>query len=568
MNQNKENNGGNMRSVREIMAEIEDKYSYIPLLQRNYKWSMECAAELAEDMWYSFRKTPYDTYQLNMITIYNNKKEDSLQILDGQQRLITLKLLLSFLESEKLYLNFYFERDRSIDERSGRRFFILDILKYDDVISGSIVPETVDTERLYNNYTAMLLPLSFRRIMQLYRQGLNVEKAHKNTSGEYFKNKLNAVLKEHIELILGTEENAKELSEKLAFKDEINDIYKKCEAFNGIISGIGSDDKDNISDDEILVSEYANEFQKLWQHKVLDCLKEKELRFAGKEGFVSYILNNVKMLYHETESEPISEFLNINENKTRFVISDYIRAKMISDNPVDVNISDDEKQKNQMMRNEILQLFGSLSEYLYSKKYSDAWELIRTRYYDFEKHMDINRLKVLFCDKYVGTNTEGYVFEEELIRLKYFEWILEALTTEIGCESSNNSSEIWNTYNAVYMLLECKKRYRFFNLFTENDIRSSNKLHEIIAKEKFCFLKEAYRLAKSSDNVWDISYFLESQLCIDKCDVKKSSNLPEINQGKHCDDWCCFDRGEEQDELYKTLNELIELIKKKQEVAK
>jgi len=54
-----------------------------------------------------------------------------------------------------------------------------------------------------------------------------------------------------------------------------------------------------------------------------------------KKDWVKYIKTNVTMLYHETESEPIAEFLNINENKTRFVISDYIRAKMISDNPVD-----------------------------------------------------------------------------------------------------------------------------------------------------------------------------------------------------------------------------------------
>lgn len=30
----------------------------------------------------------------------------------------------------------------------------------------------------------------------------------------------------------------------------------------------------------------------------------------------------------------------------------------------------------------------------------------------------------------------------------------------------------WNTYNAVYMLIECKEKYRFFSLFTHEDIKN------------------------------------------------------------------------------------------------
>ncbi len=55
---------GNMKSVAEIMNIIENQYTYIPLLQRNYKWTMECASELAEDLWDSY--TNGKPYQLNM----------------------------------------------------------------------------------------------------------------------------------------------------------------------------------------------------------------------------------------------------------------------------------------------------------------------------------------------------------------------------------------------------------------------------------------------------------------------------------------------------------------------
>ena len=94
-----------MKSIGEIQVIIENKYSYIPLLQRNYKWSRECAVELAEDLWDAFR-TNKSSYQLNMITIYSDEKNNSLQILDGQQRMITLKLLLAILDSANLYLNY------------------------------------------------------------------------------------------------------------------------------------------------------------------------------------------------------------------------------------------------------------------------------------------------------------------------------------------------------------------------------------------------------------------------------------------------------------------------------
>ena len=45
---------GNMKSVAEIIDIVENKYTYIPLLQRNYKWTTECASELAEDLWDSY----------------------------------------------------------------------------------------------------------------------------------------------------------------------------------------------------------------------------------------------------------------------------------------------------------------------------------------------------------------------------------------------------------------------------------------------------------------------------------------------------------------------------------
>ena len=342
-------------------------------------------------------------------------------------------------------------------------------------------------------------------------------------------------------------------------------IYSWCLYFQEPF--LKSLDNDNMSDDEILISSYSYKFQKLWGGKIIKYIKEKGiynvLSEDDRKGFVTYIKNNIKMLYHETESQPINEFLNINENKTRFVVSDYIRANMISDNPVDGELSDEDKNKNQKNRTDILNVFSNLSKYLYSKRYNKIWELVKTRYDDFEKNPDINRLKVIFCDKYLGTSTEGYEYSSEMKRLQYLQEMLTSLALEIRINDENNSEEVWNTYNAVYMLLECKKKYRFFNLFTNEDIEENKALNDVTARERFSFFELAYRLAEKSDDIWDISYFLESQLCVGKCETKKIKNIPQNknrDNNNFVNQWCCVNRGEDNDGLYQCLTDMMKKI--------
>lgn len=565
---------GNMKNVAEIMSIIEDTYSYIPLLQRNYKWSMECASELAEDLWNAYKNDGDRTYQLNMITIYNNKKENSLQILDGQQRLITLKLLLAYLEPKEINLNYAFERDFRIDERRGRRYFIDHYLKTSNILINESLEKSVDIKRLYDNYISMIIPVSFRSVVSFYRECL--KKENKQTDKKYtvydffVGNEENPGINDAISKLLENKISKESLEGFKFSQEEIGDdkgksgIYFWCVHFQAPF--LKSSEDDNISDDEILISEYSYKFQKLWSKKIISYIKEKGVYNVSPEKkrteFAAYIKNNVKMLYHETESQPINEFLNINENKTRFVISDYIRANMISDNPVDgESLSEEEKSKNQNNRNDILNVFSNLSKYLYSKKYNRIWELVKTRYDDFEKNPDINRLKVVFCDKYIGTSTEGYEYSSEMKRLQYLQKMLRTLAIEIGIDDENKSEEVWNTYNAVYMLLECKEKYRFFNLFTNEDIEKNTALNDVTARERFSFFELAYKLAEKSDDIWDISYFLESQLCVGKCETKKLKNLPHTkNNNSVVDQWCCVNRGTNEDDLYKCLSDMVEKV--------
>lgn len=559
------NKKGNMKTISEIQEIINKTYTMVPLLQRNYKWSMECAAELAEDLW-TAKKEEKVSYQLNMITIYNkNEKDGKLQILDGQQRMITIKLLLAILSPKEQHLNFDFERDYYIDERAGRRYFVNRILPE---ISGINRSElfSVDSIRLFDNYNAMRIPLSFKTIYEYYCELLDNSKNDDKRKGadllEVFKNGFRSKVIESLDTMI---KKAADFYDQLNFEDdEIKEVYDLCIEFQGIF--VKPELEEDISNDEIRVSAISDKFQRIWVEKVLSgCVSGDSTKYEYKnaEDMVKFILNNVEMLFHETNSEPIDEFLNINENKTRFVISDYIRANMISDNPIDgVDISEEEREKNKRKRKETLSLFAKIAKYLYAEKYNDIWRLVKTRYDDFDSHPDINRMKVVFCDKYIGTSTKNYVFEEELERIRYIAEILEELKHELGIEEEIIEKN-WNTYNAVYMLLECKEKYRFFSLFTKEDIKDKINLSDVTARERFCFFEDAYKKSEFSDDPWDLSYFLESQLYKSECNIKKSKILPTKKEIEADSCWVYMNRGAENDELSKCIKKMINKYKER-----
>jgi len=87
---------------------------YIPLIQRNYKWCSEKAEEFASNLFKSYIDGK-GKYTLGMVTLYR-ENDNTFQLIDGQQRIITLTLILKFLAAEIQYFNFSFERDEGLDE--------------------------------------------------------------------------------------------------------------------------------------------------------------------------------------------------------------------------------------------------------------------------------------------------------------------------------------------------------------------------------------------------------------------------------------------------------------------
>lgn len=83
-----------------------DKY-IVPLYQRAYAWSDDEINQLIEDIW----GNESDNYYVGSLIVY--KRNDGFEVIDGQQRLTTLFLILSFLEAEMKQNLFFDCRKRS-----------------------------------------------------------------------------------------------------------------------------------------------------------------------------------------------------------------------------------------------------------------------------------------------------------------------------------------------------------------------------------------------------------------------------------------------------------------------
>lgn len=333
-------------SFYELEQEYFGKYKvYIPLIQRNYKWDTRQAKKLATDIWNAYQKKQ-EMYTVGMITFCEfdrDKEEKMLQLIDGQQRIITLYMLLKLICQGPLEWSFDFERDERVPENRKRKTYLS---KINECASWGDKEISTDARRFRNNYMEMK-------------------------------------------------------------------------------TGLG------------------NEMEKM-------------------QDFKEYVENHVYFLIHVSEIEPLDEFMNLNKNKTRFVVSDKIKASMVMEAEAE-------------QRNQVLELFEKLSKCLYSN--SEVWDLLSKGYLQNEvpetneerKERDLypdeNRLKILCCDRYGANETAKYEWKSEFETLSKYRKILADLENDIKGDN-------WNSYNAFNYLHHINNR-RFFeilNLHSEEKV--------------------------------------------------------------------------------------------------
>lgn len=77
----------------------------IPLYQRPYRWRLETAQALLDDIWGAWRQNRSDQYALGSVILYSSPSTER-HVVDGQQRLLSLQLLVKRLRGEHSSLDY------------------------------------------------------------------------------------------------------------------------------------------------------------------------------------------------------------------------------------------------------------------------------------------------------------------------------------------------------------------------------------------------------------------------------------------------------------------------------
>jgi uncharacterized protein with ParB-like and HNH nuclease domain len=93
-----------LRSIDSIIQELNDKREtfFIPSYQRGYRWTSRQVGDLLNDLW-EFAKRPQkreeDIYCLQPVVV-TRRSPECWEVIDGQQRLTTIRIILSFINNE------------------------------------------------------------------------------------------------------------------------------------------------------------------------------------------------------------------------------------------------------------------------------------------------------------------------------------------------------------------------------------------------------------------------------------------------------------------------------------
>lgn len=94
---------------------IENRKFRVPMYQRNYKWRKDIAEKLAQDLIESYQKSIKEkttiTKSIGLLTLHRSMDSEFLDIIDGQQRFITLSIIFNVLCDEEMPIELSFERD-------------------------------------------------------------------------------------------------------------------------------------------------------------------------------------------------------------------------------------------------------------------------------------------------------------------------------------------------------------------------------------------------------------------------------------------------------------------------
>ena len=363
-----DNLNGKTVTLGELIEGIDSKIGsneskvYVPMYQRNYKWNLSTAEKFVKDLIYAYKEN--NKKSISLFTLYIDA-DNNIQVVDGQQRMITLQLMLKALNKLDKFITLEFERDISLD--------------------------------------------NCKRV-------------------EFIENSINNAFKESVAL-----------SDKRRLKYNYDGIKK--------ILGNAIDDK-HIDD------------------------------------FVGYIKENVSLLLHITRDEPVSEFLNLNCNKTKFSICDRVRSALITYPVFNKIEGEDKKNKIASMldssdyKKGVSALFEEITRLLYIE---DIYNTVKLGYKDPDKTYE-NRINIMFCDL-LEDSSEGYMKCKSidgvdkiklLCKLAYYKKVLQEL------ELDNKNYQTHRAFKNFYY----HNKVKFFDLMDKYiDKQDKLNLYDILQME-------------------------------------------------------------------------------------
>ena len=130
---------------------FESNKYVIPLYQRNYAWGIDEIEQLLDDI-YDYDASVGRDYFLGSLTVNYYPEKDIFEVIDGQQRLTTLYLLLSYLD--KNYLNedsLQFEA-REKSNKTLKKIYNLDYKEDVLDLDTGLSDEIIEGYAIVNNY--------------------------------------------------------------------------------------------------------------------------------------------------------------------------------------------------------------------------------------------------------------------------------------------------------------------------------------------------------------------------------------------------------------------------------
>lgn len=339
-----------------------DSIVYVPMYQRNYKWDKVVAVNFINELLVAYKTKKAKS--ISLFTLYIDDK-NNIQIVDGQQRMVTLSLLFNAIGKAHEFINLEFERDFLLHDKHKRNKFI-------------------------------------------------------------------------------TEQTQSMTDETVALSDKRRLLYNS----NGI----------------------------------KEILRTNDMNFDTNE-FIDYLKNKITLLLHITNDKPVSEFLNLNCNKTKFSICDRIRAALIT-YPTFNKIDDEQKKliastlECSDYKKGISELFEEITRLLYVE---DIYRTIKLGYKNPDETNE-NRMNIMFCNL-VNNIEKGYMNcksienidkSKLLIKLVYYKKMLKEL--EEDCNTYQTHRAFINFYKF--------RKIRFFELLDHNvDNNFKDNLYDILHRE-------------------------------------------------------------------------------------